>query len=249
MNIIKANNYENMSNLAANILLEKIIKGQKLVLGLATGGTPVGLYNILIKQLSKDKLSLKHLHTVNLDEYIGIPIDHPQSYHQFMDENLFNHIDIPKSQTHLPNGEVSDLEKECERYEALIDELGGIDLQLLGVGSNGHIGFNEPGTSFESRTHVVKLAASTREANSRFFADEAEVPKESITMGIDTIMRSKEILLLASGKDKAEALYQLILGNEDKFCPVTVLKKHPNLTVIADKDALSLVDVKQKKYV
>jgi len=244
MEIIKARDYENMSELGAQFLVDKLKGGEVEVLGLATGGTPVGLYKRLIKKINDEKLSLSHLHTVNLDEYIGLSADDPNSYHQYMETVLFKHIDIPKDQVQLPNGYAKDVSSECERYEQLIDHLGGVDLQLLGIGNNGHIGFNEPGSSFESRTKVVDLAPSTIEANARYFSSDNKVPRQAITMGIKTIMESKSILLLASGKEKAKAVAELIQGEVSEASPATVLQKHPNITLIADEEALSLVTEK-----
>jgi len=244
MEIIKARDYENMSELGAQFLVDKLKGGEVEVLGLATGGTPVGLYKRLIKKVNDEKLSLSHLHTVNLDEYIGLSADDPNSYHQYMETVLFKHIDIPKDQVQLPNGYAKDVSSECERYEQLIDHLGGVDLQLLGIGNNGHIGFNEPGSSFESRTKVVDLAPSTIEANARYFSSDNKVPRQAITMGIKTIMESKSILLLASGKEKAKAVAELIQGEVSEASPATVLQKHPNITLIADEEALSLVTEK-----
>jgi len=233
-----------MSELGAQFLVDKLKGGEVEVLGLATGGTPVGLYKRLIKKINDEKLSLSHLHTVNLDEYIGLSADDPNSYHQYMETVLFKHIDIPKDQVQLPNGYAKDVSSECERYEQLIDHLGGVDLQLLGIGNNGHIGFNEPGSSFESRTKVVDLAPSTIEANARYFSSDNKVPRQAITMGIKTIMESKSILLLASGKEKAKAVAELIQGEVSEASPATVLQKHPNITLIADEEALSLVTEK-----
>ncbi|PYZ92071.1 glucosamine-6-phosphate deaminase [Salipaludibacillus keqinensis] len=241
MNVIRARDYEDMSEKASQLVVDKINESNVNVLGLATGGTPVGLYKRLIKKINKGKASFSNIHTVNLDEYIGLSADDPNSYHRYMDDVLFKHINIPKSQTHLPNGDAEDVQLECLRYEALIHELGGVDLQLLGIGNNGHIGFNEPGSSFSGRTQVVELAPSTIEANARYFSDEEMVPRQAITMGIQTIIESKGILLLASGLDKAEAIQELIEGEVSESCPATVLQKHSDLTIIADEQALSLV--------
>ncbi len=239
---MKVENYQNMSEKGAQFILEKLINREVNVLGLATGGTPVGLYEHLIKKIHNKGLSLSHLHTVNLDEYIGLAADDPNSYHQYMEDVLFKHIDIPSNNAHLPHGDAENVTYECERYEQLIHQLGGVDLQLLGIGNNGHIGFNEPGSPFDGRTMVVDLAPSTIEANGRYFKDPNNVPRQAITMGIKTIMDSKSILLLASGVEKAEAIKELIEGEVSEKTPATVLQKHPNITIIADEEALSLVN-------
>ncbi|MFA9556601.1 glucosamine-6-phosphate deaminase [Evansella sp. AB-rgal1] len=242
MNIIEVSDYNEMSEQAANIVFQEIKCSKKLVLGLATGGTPLGFYKKLADQVNEENISCKHIHTINLDEYVGLSEKNPNSYHYYMQRHLFQHVPIPKEQTHLPKGNVSNLQKECERYEDLIEGLGGVDIQLLGIGGNGHIGFNEPGTSFQSKTHIVNLTPSTREANARFFPNEDAVPKQAMTMGIDTIMRSKQIVLLASGEAKAQALYNFLYGSIEEENPVSVLKRHQNVTVIADTLALRLVD-------
>ncbi len=232
-----------MSKVAAEMLIEKLSATGVNVMGLATGGTPEGMYKQLVKLASERNFSFKDIHTVNLDEYVGLSDEHPNSYHTYMRNHLFDHIDIPDANTHLPNGLAENLDGECERYEKMITDLEQVNIQLLGIGANGHIGFNEPGTSFNSKTQVVQLAESTREANARFFENEAEVPTHAITMGIQTIMESKEIVLLASGSSKAEALYELICGKQvTEKVPATVLQRHPNLTVIADEEALHLVN-------
>lgn len=241
MKIIKANDYEDMSELGALFLIDKIKNEEVEVIGLATGGTPVGLYKRLIRKVYKEKMTLSHLHTVNLDEYIGLSAEDANSYHQYMDDALFKHIDIPKDHQHLPNGDADDISMECERYEQLIQHLGGVDLQLLGIGDNGHIGFNEPGSSFNGKTKVVDLAPSTIEANARYFSDRNDVPLQAITMGVKTIMESKSILLIASGEEKAAAVKDLIQGQVSEDSPATVLQTHPNITIIADEEALSLV--------
>jgi glucosamine-6-phosphate deaminase len=244
MRIIRVNDYEDLSYHAAEWIIRKIKHSERLILGLATGATPLGTYRKLIEDHKKNHTSYKNVYTVNLDEYVGLAPEDPRSYHYYMDSNLFNHIDIPKCQTHIPNGMAPNLIEECEKYEATIDKLGGIDLQILGIGQNGHIGFNEPGTPFDSLTHVVKLTMSTRNANKRYFKDFHEVPTHAMTMGIKSILESKEILLLASGENKAEAMYKLIHGEISEQFPASALKTHPNVTIIADKEALSLINQK-----
>jgi glucosamine-6-phosphate deaminase len=238
MKLIRTKNYAEMSLEAGKIIVDKIYNNPSLTLGLATGSTPKGVYDYLIQDHNSNGTSYKQVKSVNLDEYIGLPAKDPNSYHYFMRQNLFNHLDINEMHTHIPNGAVSDLEDECIRYEKLIKELGGIDLQILGIGQNGHIGFNEPGTSFSSRTHIVTLAQNTREANSRFFNTIEEVPTHALTMGIASILESKEILLLISGESKAEALLKFMNGEISEDFPASSLNYHQNVTVIADRDAL-----------
>lgn len=241
MKLIRTENYAEMSLEAGKIIVEKIRTNPSLTLGLATGSTPKGLYDYLIQDHEKNGTTYKQVKSVNLDEYIGLPAQDPNSYHYFMRQNLFNHLDISEDHTHIPNGSAHDLEQECLRYEHLIRELGGVDLQILGIGQNGHIGFNEPGTSFSSRTHIVTLAENTREANSRFFNSLEEVPTHAITMGIASILGSKEILLLVSGENKAEALLKFMNGEISEDFPASALKHHENVTVIADRDALKYI--------
>ena len=243
MNIIKVKNYEEMSAKAAAYLIEKIRSNPAIKLGLATGGTPVGLYAELINDHQQNGTSYQDVTTFNLDEYIGLLPNDPQSYRYFMDHKLFNHIDIKKDQTHVPSGTASDTKQECLRYEELLKSHGGIDLQVLGIGGNGHIGFNEPGTPFDTETHVIELADSTREANARYFDSIDEVPAQAITMGIATIMRSKEILLLVSGEEKSGALLQLLQGKVNENIPASILNTHPCVTIIADEAALGKIAV------
>lgn len=241
MKIIKTANYEEMSLKAAEMMIDRIRNNPEMTLGLATGSTPKGVYKKLIEDHVHNKTSYSKITTINLDEYVGIDELDPNSYHYFMKEELLGHIDIPPSQTHLPNGAAEDAQAECDRYETLIESMGGIDLQLLGIGENGHIGFNEPGTSFSSKTHLIKLEEDTRQANARFFNSLDEVPTHAITMGIATIMASKEVILLASGESKAKAISRLINGEIDESIPASALKNHKNFTIIADEEALKLV--------
>ena len=241
MKVIKVDNYEELSQMAAEIFLSKIKQKPNAVLGLATGSTPLGLYKNLIKDHQQNGTSYQHIHTVNLDEYIGLSKANPNSYHTYMMNNLFNDLDIPKNHVHLPHGDAADLIQECERYEKVIEDLGHVDIQVLGIGKNGHIGFNEPGTPFSSKTHIIDLKESTRQANARFFKHIDEVPKQAITMGISTIMKSKEILLLSSGEAKAEATSKLINGDITEQLPASVLKQHPAVTIIVDKAAASML--------
>lgn len=239
MKIIEVKNYQEMSNVAAKYMIEKVMANPTLHLGLATGGTPVGIYANLIADHQKNGTSYEKITSFNLDEYVGLSGDNPNSYRFYMDDHLFNHINIQNANTYVPHGDADDIQKECAEYEELIANSGGIDLQILGIGSNGHIGFNEPGTSFHSKTHIVELTPSTRAANAIFFNSLEEVPTQAITMGISTIMKSKEILLLISGESKSEALHRLITGGVDESFPASVLKNHPCVTIIADEAALA----------
>jgi glucosamine-6-phosphate deaminase len=239
MKVIEAKDYQDLSKIAADYIIKKVCTSPQLKLGLATGGTPTGIYSNLIADHQKNETSYQGVTTFNLDEYVGLSGTHPSSYRYYMNHNLFDHIDIQKNNTFVPSGVAADIQTECAAYEALIQKHKGIDLQILGIGKNGHIGFNEPGTSFESETHVVELTASTRKANARFFNSLDEVPTKAITMGIASIMKSREILLLISGEQKKEALERLLTGNVDESFPASVLKKHPYVTIIADKAAIA----------
>lgn len=225
--------YDEMSRKAAEVVLETLQK-KEVVLGLATGSSPVGLYQNLVKAYQQGQ-SFKHVTTVNLDEYVGIDQDHSQSYYTFMQENLFKHVDIPSSQIHIPTG-VGALTQVTHDYEDLLKKHPQ-DLQILGVGSNGHIGFNEPGTSFDSTCHVVELKQQTIEDNARFFSSIHDVPTQAITMGIQDIMRAKKIVLLASGEKKAKAIFEMIHGAITEEVPCTILQKHPHVIVIVDEAA------------
>ncbi len=244
MRIYKVNDYSEMSRKAANLISAQVILKPDCVLGLATGSTPVGAYEQLVKWYCKGDLDFSQVTTVNLDEYKGISRENDQSYYYFMHKNLFDHVNIDPARTFLPDGMNGDEEAECERYERQIRELGGVDLQLLGIGHNGHIGFNEPADAFAEKTHCVQLQQSTLEANKRFFASIDEVPQKAYTMGIGTIMRAKMILLIASGRDKAEAVSKAVRGPVTPQVPASVLQLHPNVVLVADKDALSLVEEK-----
>ncbi|HEO8420431.1 TPA: glucosamine-6-phosphate deaminase [Yersinia enterocolitica] len=241
MKLIEVQSYDEMSKVAAEIMIEQIKTKPNSVLGLATGGTPIGTYQNLIKDFTKNKTSYEKVMTVNLDEYIGLEKDNPQSYSYYMKEQLFNHINIPENQTYLPSAKSVEEEEAGRNYEKLIDSLGGIDLQILGIGENGHIGFNEPGTSFSSPTSIVKLAESTREANARYFTKMEDVPTHAISMGISTIMKSRKIILLVSGVKKAPILNQLFHTDVKEDLPASILKKHPDVTIIADQEALSIL--------
>lgn len=239
MKIIQVKDYDELSKKAAAIIAAQIVEKPESVLGLATGSTPVGTYAFLRKWYGDGLLDFSDIQTMNLDEYRGITRNNIQSYYYFMREHLFRHVNIPEENTHIPDGENENAEQVCQDYETLIQEAGGVDLQLLGIGRNGHIGFNEPSEVFEASCHCVKLAESTIEANKRFFDTVEEVPKQAYTMGIGTIMKAKKILLLASGSDKAEALYRTVCGPVIPAVPASILQFHPNVMIIADEAALS----------
>lgn len=239
--IIRTEDYEDMSRLAAQKIIGKVRENPKIVLGLATGSTPEGLYKHLVRDYKTTGTSYQEVRTVNLDEYIGLDRDDKNSYFTFMREKLFNYIDVNINHTNIPNGIAPNMEEEAIRYENYIHDIGGVDMQVLGIGHNGHIGFNEPGTSFKSRTHIVKLAESTRNANARYFNTVDEVPTHAVTMGIQSIMDSKEIILLASGASKAEAIKRLVYGEISEEFPASALRLHKKVTIIADQDALQLI--------
>ena len=242
MRIIVTKDYNDMSRKAANIISAQMILKDDSVLGLATGSTPIGTYDQLVDWYKKGDLDFSKITTVNLDEYKGLPKENDQSYWYFMNKNLFSRVNIRPDYHFLPDGMNLDSANECERYEKLIDSLGGIDLQLLGLGRNGHIGFNEPCDSFPQDVHVVDLTESTIEANKRFFASADDVPKQAYTMGVGTILRAKMILLVVSGKDKAEALNAVVNGPITPQVPGSVLRLHPNVIIVADEDALSAME-------
>ena len=241
MRIYKAKDYEEMSRKAAGIVSAQIIMKPDCVLGLATGSTPVGLYKQLIEWYRNGDLDFSGVRTVNLDEYKGISRENDQSYYYFMHQNLFDHVNIPAGNTHLPDGMELDSEKECRRYEELIQSMGSVDLQLLGIGHNGHIGFNEPADAFDKQVHCVNLTQSTIEANKRFFASAEEVPRQAYTMGIQTIMRSKKILIIANGEGKADIVRDAFFGPITPMVPASVLQLHNDVTLVADEAALSKI--------
>lgn len=244
MVIYNAKNYNDMSRKAANIISAQIIIKPNSVLGLATGSTPEGTYKQLVEWYKKGDLDFSQVKAVNLDEYKGLSKDNDQSYAYFMKKHLFDHVNIDTSNTFIPNGLEEDSKKECSRYNQVIKSLGGVDLQLLGIGGNGHIGFNEPGEAFEKETHCVKLTDDTIKANSRFFSSLDLVPKFAYSMGIKSIMQAKSILLVASGKSKADALYKTIYGEIIPGVPASILQLHNNVTIVADDDALSIIKEK-----
>lgn len=232
MKLIEAKNYADLSRKAANIISAQVILKSNSVLGLATGSTPIGTYKQLVEWYNKGDIDFSQVTSINLDEYIGLDPSNNQSYRYFMNDNLFSHVNIPMEQTHVPNGLAKDMEKECTEYDELIRNMGGIDLQLLGIGHNGHIGFNEPDNAFEKTIHIVTLGESTIEANARFFNSIDEVPKQAITMGIKSIMQAKKILLVANGSDKEEIIKKALYGPVTPSVPASILQLHPDLTVV-----------------
>lgn len=241
MNVLKAKNYEEMGVLAGDLIAKEIKGNKNVVLGLATGSTPISTYDRLVSLYDKGEIDFSNVKSVNLDEYVGLEATHDQSYRYFMNQNLFNRVNINLDNTNVPNGMSSNIEKECSTYEKLIDELGGVDIQILGIGFNGHIGFNEPSDFFQKQTSRVDLTQSTIDANKRFFESADQVPKQAISMGIKTIMKSKKILLLASGEGKADIINQAINGPITPQVPASVLQLHPDVTVIVDDQAGKLV--------
>lgn len=241
MKIIYTKDYQDMSKKAAMHLMSEVVKNPKAVLGLATGSTPIGTYENLIKLYKEGFLSFADIKTVNLDEYKGLEKDNSQSYYYFMNHNLFKDIDIKPENTNIPDGTKKNADEECKRYEELIQKLGGVDIQLLGLGHNGHIGFNEPDDIFALETHCVSLTQSTIDANARFFSSKEEVPTQAYTMGIGTIMKAKKILIIVSGKDKADIVKEAFFGSVTPKVPASILQMHPDVTLIADEAALSKV--------
>ena len=238
MKIIITKDYDEMSAKAFEVMKGTVTHNPYAVLGLATGTTPLGLYRKMIEDHKKHGTSYAHIRTVNLDEYRGLPSSHDQSYAYFMRENLFRHLDIEESNTYIENGMTKNEEEECARYNAVLESMPR-DMQLLGLGSNGHIAFNEPNTPFNSETHVVELAESTVKDNARLFSDISEVPRKAFTMGIKQIMHAKQILILASGANKANAVYQTVRGRVTEEVPASILQLHNNCILIADKAAAS----------
>lgn len=242
MRIIVCENYELLSKKAAQIVASQIILEPKSIIGLATGSTPIGMYKNLIQMYKDGLIDFSKTKTFNLDEYYKLSVDSNQSYHYFMYENLFNHINIKEENIFIPNGMSNDIDIECILYDKKIDDNGGIDIQVLGIGNNAHIGFNEPTINFNKGTHIVTLDDSTRKANARFFNNLDEVPKKAITMGTGSIFKSKKIMLLASGKNKAKAIYNTVCGKVTPEVPSSILQFHKDVILILDKDAASLLN-------
>ena len=243
MKIYKAKDYKDMSRKAANIISAQVIMKPNCVLGLATGSTPIGTYDQLVEWYNKGDLDFSEVTTVNLDEYKGLPRTNDQSYYYFMHQHLFDRVNIDPERTNVPNGMEPDAEKECGRYEELIRSLGGVDLQLLGLGHNGHIGFNEPGEAFEMETHCVELTESTIEANKRFFASADDVPKQAYTMGIKTIMQAKKILIVVNGENKADIVERAFFGPVTPEVPASILQLHNDVTLVGDEAALAKIGI------
>lgn len=239
MRILRGRDYEDMSRLAAEVIAAQVILKPDCVLGLATGSSPVGTYKCLIEKNKAGVVDFSRVKSVNLDEYVGLDVSSDQSYIYFMKDNLFDHINIDQANTNVPNGVCADPDAEGARYDALIDSLGGIDLQLLGLGPNGHIGFNEPDEYFTAGTHKVTLTQSTIDANKRFFESEADVPRYAITMGVRAIMQAKRVVMVVSGANKAETIKKAFFGPITPEVPASLLQLHPDFILVADEDALS----------
>lgn len=239
MKLYQTKNYEEMSKKAAGIISAQITLKPESVLGLATGSTPRGIYKNLIEGYKEGSLDFSQVKTVNLDEYIGLGSESRQSYRYFMNTNLFDHINIKQENTHVPNGLEENIEFECDRYDSVIKDLGGVDLQVLGIGNNGHIAFNEPADFFTKGTHLESLTQSTIDANSRMFEEGEQMPDSAYTMGIKTIMDAKAVLLVANGKGKAKALKEALTGPITPKVPASILQMHKNVIVVADEEALS----------
>lgn len=237
MNIMKFHNDEDFVQTGASLVASLLQSNPKAVLGLATGSSPIGVYERLVQMYGGGLVSFAKASSYNLDEYVGLPADHPETYRSFMNKHLFSHIDIDLSRTHVPNGSAKDLEAECLAYDQMLESNGPVDLQILGIGSNGHIGFNEPDAGLSSGTHVVDLLPATREANARFFPSIDDVPRQAITMGVGSILKAKQILLLVRGAEKAEAIRNAVQGPITTQCPASLLQTHPNVVVLLDEGA------------
>ena len=241
MKFIVTEDYEAMSRTAARVISGYVSSHPDCVLGLATGSTPIGLYRCLVEDYEAGALSFKDVTSFNLDEYRGLDPQHDQSYRYFMEHNLFSHVDIDPARTHVPDGACPDAAAACAAYEQSIAEAGGLGLQLLGLGHNGHIGFNEPADEFVGPTHVVELAQSTIDANKRFFASEADVPRQALTMGMAAILQARSVVVVVSGEDKAEIVHKAFFGPITPRVPASLLQLHPNVTVVGDEAAFSVL--------
>ena len=241
MKIYVADDYKGMSRKAASIIASQVTLKADSVLGLATGSTPIGMYEQLVEWYKAGDLDFSAVKTVNLDEYVGLAPEHDQSYRYFMNDNLFNHVNIDKTNTHVPNGLAADPAAECQRYDRVVEEMGGVDIQVLGMGHNGHIGFNEPADHFPLGTNLVDLQESTINANARFFASKDEVPKQAMTMGIHTIMKAKKILVVVNGEGKADIVKKAFTGPVTPQVPASILQLHPDVVLVGDKAALSKI--------
>ena len=241
MRVIVTKDYEDLGRVAANIIAAQVTLKPESVLGLATGSSPISTYKNLIKKYENGDLDFSRCYAANLDEYVGLTKDNDQSYAYFMYENLFKHVNIKMENTNIPDGTEKDAAKECARYDAVIKALGGVDLQLLGIGHNGHVGFNEPADCFAKGTNIIDLTQSTIDANARFFESADDVPRQALTMGVGCIMAARRVLLIASGEAKADALYKMICGPITPDCPASILQLHPDVVVVGDKASLSKV--------
>ena len=241
MKVVVAKDYREICKLVSRIFAAQVTLKPDSVLGLATGSTPVGMYQELVQMYQEGRIDFSHVRTVNLDEYAGLSGDNDQSYRYFMNHNLFDHININKENTNVPNGTAADLQAECERYEQVVADMGGVDIQLLGIGNNGHIAFNEPCGEFPEKTHVVDLTQNTIEANARFFESMDDVPKKALTMGIGTIMKAKKIVLMANGPKKAQTIYDTVYGPITPEVPASVLRLHLDVTIFVDEQAGALL--------
>src|SRR6185503_11975846 len=246
MEVVITRDYDEMSKLAAQMVAEVLNAKPNAVLGMATGSTPLGLYQELVRMHQRHELDFSQVTTFNLDEYVGLPVTHEQSYHRFMHENFFRHVNIPPQNVHIPSGTTRNYRAFCEWYEKRIADCGGIDVQILGIGSDGHIAFNEPASSLSSRTRLKTLAKSTIDDNARFFKSRDEVPIYAITMGVGTIMEARKILLLANGKNKADAVAQAVEGPVTSMITASALQMHPDATVYVDEEAAG--ELKMREY-
>lgn len=241
MKVVVAKDYREICKLVSRIFAAQVTLKPDSVLGLATGSTPVGMYQELVQMYQEGRIDFSYVRTVNLDEYAGLSGDNDQSYRYFMNHNLFDHINIDKENTNVPDGTAADLQAECERYEQVVADMGGVDIQLLGIGNNGHIAFNEPCSEFPEKTHIVDLTQNTIEANARFFESMDDVPKKALTMGIGTIMKAKKIVLMANGPKKAQTIYDTLYGPITPEVPASVLRLHPDVTIFVDEQAGALL--------
>ncbi|MDO4522018.1 MAG: glucosamine-6-phosphate deaminase [Eubacteriales bacterium] len=241
MRFVKARDYRDMSRKAANILSAHIIVKPDCVIGLATGSSPIGAYECLVDWYRKGDLDFSGVTSVNLDEYRGLPHDNDQSYYYFMNKHLFSKVNIDPARTFVPDGMIADADEACRQYDAIVRATGGVDIQLLGLGRNGHIGFNEPDAVFAKGTHCVNLTESTIEANARFFASKSDVPTQAYTMGIQTIMKAKKILLVVNGEDKADAVEKSFFGDVTPLVPASILQLHQDVTIVGDEAAFSKI--------
>lgn len=229
--------YETMSEAAAAVIRDEMKKNNKSVLGLATGSTPIGMYRKLAEYCASGEITFRHASSYNLDEYVGIPIDHPESYHSFMNRNLFEHVDFAEGSTHVPWTDGKNMLSDCLGYDDMIKRAGGIDIQVLGIGGNGHIAFNEPDEKFTEETHIVSLSERTIKDNARFFDSESDVPKSAMTVGMGAIMKARRIIILANGKTKADAVHKMVCGEIRPEVPASILRLHPNVTLFVDEEA------------